>query len=663
MKLNALRNKKGSALLWCILLTIILTILLGAISAASFAYFNYTMYTVKRQQAYFTARSAVNILLEEFSSDEQSIAASSSYKYEYKNGVKTGRIVNFDGNYINENGDIETADGSKAKVTYKGKEYKLWNAYITEDGYLYDLYYKNNIVKDDEVKFRTDKDGNKLVSNLRVRKPEMMSGTTHNETSTISILPKKGEEIQVTDFGFNDTMNMGKASAIVSRDEDDIVTIKATAYYPDAEKGEKYTIEAKVTRSPLYFGGIAIKSLNLGGNLNLGNNTDLYWNNDDTFNTLGNGSSFIANGYTLTVNGNLVTKKDATITAGTTVANRLFYGTAEFSGTGKQSRKIWSTTEYIMSNKSLTVGEDSTTTYTESTINNIKRLLNGTTHNYFCNNNSNRTGFGRQTALSADSGLYGLLETIGLSDISNDIVNDNLALTNSGSDALATQYIQILSLSNTVDNRLQESVDSSSTFLGRLISKGFKDTYERIFSGFTYNTLDVSYIDYSATDGNSRADKVVPLVYMFVEGSDNKDFAVTTRIRYGAAPDRRSRFLTFTDNIGDRLDSVIKNVFNINETNNYMIVYLGDNSTIHLGYNGDGRRTNNPEDLIFLYSIYGGKGSTVIIEDGVTVVGEIMVDNIITKGNVNIVYSSTNGSQVAKQKIAEFWTVANYKEG
>ena len=111
------------------------------------------------------------------------------------------------------------------------------------------------------------------------------------------------------------------------------------------------------------------------------------------------------------------------------------------------------------------------------------------------------------------------------------------------------------------------------------------------------------------------------------------------------------------------MDSIVNILFDINEATNYIIVFLGKNSTIHLGYNGDGRRSNNPEDLIFLYSIYGEEGSTVIIEDGVTVVGEIMVDNIVTKGNANIIYSSTNGSQVAKQKIAEFWTVANYKEG
>ena len=69
--MKVINNKKGSAMLWTILLTVILTILLGSIMTASYAYFNYTMYTVKRQQAYFTARSATNALIEEFSDQAQ----------------------------------------------------------------------------------------------------------------------------------------------------------------------------------------------------------------------------------------------------------------------------------------------------------------------------------------------------------------------------------------------------------------------------------------------------------------------------------------------------------------------------------------------------------------------------------------------------------------
>ena len=48
--------------------------------------------------------------------------------------------------------------------------------------------------------------------------------------------------------------------------------------------------------------------------------------------------------------------------------------------------------------------------------------------------------------------------------------------------------------------------------------------------------------------------------------------------------------------------------------------------------------------------------------DKVTLLGEIQVDNLVINGNVNTVYSTSNGSQVAKQKVAEFWAVANYTE-
>ena len=68
MKLKTINNNKGSALLWCILMTIVITILLGSILAATYAYFNYTMFTVKRQQAYFTCRSAIDAVISELSS-------------------------------------------------------------------------------------------------------------------------------------------------------------------------------------------------------------------------------------------------------------------------------------------------------------------------------------------------------------------------------------------------------------------------------------------------------------------------------------------------------------------------------------------------------------------------------------------------------------------
>ena len=60
-------NKNGSAILWTLLLTVILLILLGGVMMSTFTYYSYTTKTVRKQQAYFTARSAVNLILNDLS--------------------------------------------------------------------------------------------------------------------------------------------------------------------------------------------------------------------------------------------------------------------------------------------------------------------------------------------------------------------------------------------------------------------------------------------------------------------------------------------------------------------------------------------------------------------------------------------------------------------
>ena len=443
--------------------------------------------------------------------------------------------------------------------------------------------------------------------------------------------------------------------------------------------GEKYEIEAKVVRQPVYFGGIAVKNLTLNSNFILGENTDLYWNSDTPFDTTGgHGSALVNNGnYKITINGNLVTKKDAYIGTGTTVANRKFYGNAEFTGTGAHSKKIWNASEYVISNKELTVNDEGTTSYTESTINNLKRNLNGTTHSYYANNYTEKT-FGRPTLFNnaRDTGFLSWLGNLGRSDIFQDIANDNFALTNDENNALAIQYIEILSLSNTLEEAMNDYKNSGniiSGFVGGTIDYFYKNVtvgYDFLtgqamtMSDMAYDILDASYIDYSASDNNTRSDNVVPLTYMFVRGGDPE--GVTVRVRYGAKPDIRNGVLYTIDRIRGNFNQFISNIFDVNEKPSYIVVYLEDGAKLELGYDDDGKRSNNPEDLVFLYSIYGGPGSKVVLHDGITVVGEIMVDDLeIDEGanGVNIVYSSTNGSQVAKQKIAEYWTISNYKEG
>ena len=93
----------------------------------------------------------------------------------------------------------------------------------------------------------------------------------------------------------------------------------------------------------------------------------------------------------------------------------------------------------------------------------------------------------------------------------------------------------------------------------------------------------------------------------------------------------------------------------------YVIVYLEENSSIELGCKVGGRN-DNPQDLVFAYSIYGGDNTTVILNDKVTVLGEIYCDNLIVNGNANVTYTNSSGSQIAKQKVAEYWTIVNYSD-
>lgn len=557
--MKIINNKKGSALLWCILMLIILTILLGSILTATYAYYTYTMNTVKRQQAYFTSRSAISVILEELTSEEQ---------------------VRVSGQYAE---------------------------------------------------------------------------------STIPIMPSgKGEAnaVEINDFGFSERMGTAEAKLVLN--DDDRIDISVTSYYPDKENGEKYVMKATVVRQPLYFGGIAVKHLTLNGNLTLGENTDFYWNNTDTFNTLGNGTSLKNNtASTIQINGNLVTKKDAVITPNNIVAGRKFYGTATFSGNGLHSKKIWSPTEYIISNKELKVDDDTNTEYSTNFINTLKNLTS--THSYYCNSNGNPTVFGRVSLTGRESFLLQLTDALGLGNITNDIADDRFKLTNSENDALAIQYIEILSLSTTVSNAIEDYKNGTRSIIGGMAASTIQNLYDQVFSNFALKCLDVSFIDFQSNDENNRYDEVVPLTYMFVRGGSHTGLRV--RVRYGCDPGSRNAIGRAVDTISGNVSNFINGIFDIHNKPSYIVVYLEENGVIELGYDDDGRRVPNKDsDLVFLYSIYGGDNTTVILHDGVIVVGEIICDNLQIMGNSKVVYSSVNGGQVAKQKIAEYWAVSNYSD-
>lgn len=66
--MQGLKNKDGSVILWAIIFTNILVILLGSLLTLSYGYHKSTIETVKKQQAYFTARSATDAILSDISS-------------------------------------------------------------------------------------------------------------------------------------------------------------------------------------------------------------------------------------------------------------------------------------------------------------------------------------------------------------------------------------------------------------------------------------------------------------------------------------------------------------------------------------------------------------------------------------------------------------------
>ena len=325
--MKTINNQKGSAMLWTVLLTVIITILLGAIMTASYAYFDYTMYTVKRQQAYFTARSATDILIDQFTN-------------------------------------------VKLKKNSKG-------------------VYEETI-------------------------PEL--------------LPEVDSEINDIKFNFPDSM-MGTATADIKRSKKhkDQVKISVKATYAD----ETYELNTKVARQPLYFAGVAIKDLTLnGGTLTLGQKTDLYWNNEAPFDIGAKGK--------INISGNLVTKGDAFIPAGSTVANHKFDTRTEFSDNngGKRLRKVWNSNEYIISNKTLEVVDKVLENKHNSNITNIF----DSTHKY-CNNTSGLKGqyFGFPSVLDTDF-FQTLLGFIKLDGIYADLKNQNMSLTSTKNDALTVFY-------------------------------------------------------------------------------------------------------------------------------------------------------------------------------------------------------------------------------
>lgn len=572
--MKVLNNKKGSAILWTVLLSVIITILLGAVMTASYAYFNYTMYTVKRQQAYFTARSAMDALLDEFA---------------------------------NQNADEAEPD--------------ILPPYNDEHDTTYTLT---------DFSFQSRSGG--------------------------SVTDEAEEMGEIID-----------ASIVRPKGSSDRANISVTSRYVDQD----YTVTSTVLRQPLYFAGIAIKNLTLNGDLNLGKNTDFYWNNTNTYHSK-------QNNYYINVNGNLVTKGDAQIygsrdangnAVGTISGGHRFGANAFFSKTGRASRQIWSPTEYIISNKTLQVFEAGAPEYSSSLLNTLRNISD--TELKYCNNSAayleRSFGYpGLLTLLGLDKiGITeeSLLNTIGLGSLYYDLRNSSLSVADAGNDALNIRYIKVMSLSAMLSDTLQRIINQPNYWdiygIGDAIMKQIKNAVDTI----GLKALDLAYIDYTSSNINSWSDNVVPVVYLLVgqetllSGND-----LTVRVQYGKNPANLSFIGRAQDWIDSGIGNFLSNFLGITDNLAYVIVYLGNGCTLELGETmGTSPAQRTSENLIFAYSVYGESGSTLILNDGVTLLGEVQVDNLVINGNANVIYSTSNGSQVAKQKVSEYWTVVNYK--
>lgn len=609
--MKVINNKKGSAMLWAILLVVILTILLGAITTSSYAYFNYTIRSVKKQQAYFTARSAMSALLEQYTTidlDHKQDAGSNVYSY--------------------------------------------------------------------------DEENNPLI-------------------------PLKGEEIKVLDFGFDEDQ-MGSATGTIKANakDPDMIDVVIVAKFRDTE----YTMKSTVGRQPIYFGGVAIKNmaLGVGSSFELDPGTDFYYYTYKNKEEMGNKKAntfdtakICVSGSTITIHGNVITQGDAKLDRHITAAGYHFKTPVEFTlKTDGHSRKIWNSEQYIISNRTFPLDDK----LAEHPLT-VRKLLTepGNCSFYYCNNSKNNknNAFGRNlpdgitTLLNAlmhpslPGGVsFDVSELINGFGIGKEVLNmlgdnnvENLAVIDSNNNGLATRYIEILSLANTISESLDDTAAYISSFLDGIPNIfGLKDTIVRLFvspleniakavneNGLT--VMDISYIDFdSSNTGNFGDSNVVPVTYLNVGGNPLESGGIDVRIKYGTNPGSQATINQIGDSIKKGIDNLASRWLKIVKNTSYVNVYLGENATLELGVENPkiSMLANEPAkteaNQVYFMSVYGQPGSKVVLNDKVHVFGEIMCDNIEINGDVAITYASSNGSQVAKQKVAEFWTVVNYSD-
>ncbi|MEG1436571.1 MAG: hypothetical protein RR911_03270 [Oscillospiraceae bacterium] len=159
------------------------------------------------------------------------------------------------------------------------------------------------------------------------------------------------------------------------------------------------------------------------------------------------------------------------------------------------------------------------------------------------------------------------------------------------------------------------------------------------------DTYDITQIDYTKSDAFTELDQVTPIAYVILE--DN----CKMRVKYG-----------LTQKYGGWLGSM-QDFYQwvMNQKITYLNVYLGENAVLELG-NTAGSSPEELRRLNFFMSIYGAPTSKVILHNNVVVNGSINVGSLEVKNDATVNYMTSNGGQVAKQKIDEMWVLSNYSD-
>ncbi|NCC86275.1 MAG: hypothetical protein EOM05_00180 [Clostridia bacterium] len=527
--MNRLKNKDGSAILWTVLLTVIITILLGSLLTLSYGYHNSTIATVKKQQAYFTARSATDMVIADL------------------------------GTYGIESNFMPSRNGITLKID---------------------------------------------------------------------------------SFGF--TSDMGTARAEIKKVSDDTVEVKVISTYADSE----YTMTATLKNQSLFFGGIAVKNLEVpvSSTFTLTENTDLYIDN--------------ASGFTgrINIGGNLICRGDINLLSGSCVSGTTFEKSTIYDNnlaTTYPKKQIWTSEKYIISNYNISVNYPQLVQTTRMLVSSI---LQGNYDLETCNNVYGNA-FNSSLVDTFDMTKYTLTNSSRYVKITNyDYVTGRYYAEQGIADRAHTSVndwwvwpFKGWKVSDGVYAYDSLSIATYNNFAAvpgwyEYVSFGKVGGVSRYLRNDTY---DINQFSFSSSGWFDVKDDVTSVAYILVDEN------CKVRVKYGLAQD----YSGFFGSIQDAMDALN------NKKISYLYVYLDDGAILELG-NTAGSSAEEIKRLNFYMTIYGTENSTVVLHNNVTVHGSINVGTLTIKSgaNVNVNYMTSNGGQVAKQKVDELWTLSNYSD-